>query len=187
MGVPALRCWHSASVARSVQGHADKTRDRNKAVRLLARKTQKLAETLLLANRSYRVPLPAVPSADEWANCMRTIAVIDDNTSMLKGLSRLLSAHGFEVQTYSSAELFLECLAKCDVDCLLLDVHLGGISGIDLQRLLTLSGTDLPVIFMTGIDSEATRQEAFDAGCVAYLRKPFSANLLIDAINKAGI
>ena len=117
-------------------------------------------------------------------NRMRTIAIIDDNPSMLKGLDRLLSAHGFRVQTFTSAELFLERFAECKADCLLLDIHLGGISGIDLQRRLTSSGTDLPVIFMTAIDNEATRQEAFDAGCVAYLRKPFLANLLIDAINK---
>ncbi|SDI02464.1 Response regulator receiver domain-containing protein [Bradyrhizobium lablabi] len=117
-------------------------------------------------------------------NRMRTIAIIDDNPSMLKGLDRLLSAHGFHVRTFTSAELFLENLPACEVDCLLLDIHLGGISGIDLQRRLTSSGTDLPVIFMTAIDNEATRQEAFDAGCVAYLRKPFLANLLIDAINK---
>jgi FixJ family two-component response regulator len=56
-------------------------------------------------------------------------------------------------------------------------------SGIDLQRRLNSSGTDLPVIFMTAIDDDATRQEAFDAGCIAYLRKPFLAKLLIDAIN----
>ena len=117
-------------------------------------------------------------------NRMRTIAVIDDNPSMLKGLDRLLSAHGFRVQTFTSAELFLERFAECKADCLLLDIHLGGISGIDLQRRLTSSGTDLPVIFMTAIDNEATRQEAFDAGCVAYLRKPFLAKMLIDAINR---
>jgi FixJ family two-component response regulator len=114
---------------------------------------------------------------------MRTIAIVDDNPSLLQGLSRLLSAHGFRVQTFASAELFLEDIAKCEADCLLLDIHLAGISGIDLQRQLTSSGTDLPVIFMTGIDNAATRQEAFDAGCVAYLRKPFLAKLLIDAIN----
>jgi FixJ family two-component response regulator len=117
-------------------------------------------------------------------NRMRTIAVIDDNPSMLKGLDRLLSAHGYRVQTFTSAEMFLESFAECEADCLLLDIHLGGISGIDLQRRLTSSGTDLPVIFMTAIDSKATRQAAFDAGCIAYLRKPFLANLLIDAINK---
>jgi FixJ family two-component response regulator len=117
-------------------------------------------------------------------NRVRTIAIVDDNPSLLKGLDRLLSAHGFRVQTFISAELFLERFAECSADCLVLDIHLGGISGIDLQRRLTSSGTDLPVIFMTAIDNDATRQEAFDAGCVAYLRKPFLANLLIDAINK---
>ena len=114
---------------------------------------------------------------------MRTIAIVDDNPSLLQGLSRLLSAHGFRVQTFASEELFLEDIANCEADCLLLDVHLAGISGIDLQRRLTSSGTELPVIFMTGIDNATTRQEAFDAGCVAYLRKPFLAKLLIDAIN----
>jgi FixJ family two-component response regulator len=85
---------------------------------------------------------------------------------------------------FSSAESFLEDIARCEADCLLLDIHLGGISGIDLQRRLTSSGTDLPVIFMTAIDSETTRQEAFDAGCIAYLKKPFLGKLLIDAINR---
>ena len=133
-----------------------------------------------------RLPLlKNIFSRSMWMdNRMRTIAVIDDNPSMLKGLDRLVSAHGFRVQTFTSAELFLERFAECKADCLLLDIHLGGISGIDLQRRLTSSGTDLPVIFMTAIDNEATRQDAFDAGCVAYLRKPFLANLLIDAINK---
>jgi CheY-like chemotaxis protein len=56
-------------------------------------------------------------------------------------------------------------------------------SGIDLKRRLTSSGSDMPVIFMTAIDNETTRQEAFEVGCVAYLRKPFLAKLLIDAIN----
>jgi FixJ family two-component response regulator len=114
---------------------------------------------------------------------MRTIAIVEDNPSMLQGLNRLLSAHGFRVQTFASAEMFLDDIAKCEADCLLLDIHLGGISGIDLQRQLTSSGKNLPVIFMTAIDTEATRQEAFDVGCVAYLKKPFLAKLLIDAIN----
>jgi FixJ family two-component response regulator len=116
---------------------------------------------------------------------MRTIAVVDDNSSMLQSLSRLLSAHGFQVETFPSAELFLDHLANCEAECLVLDIHLGGISGIDLQRQLRSSGAKLPVIFMTAIDTEATREEAFKAGCVAYLRKPFLAKLLIDAINDA--
>jgi FixJ family two-component response regulator len=113
---------------------------------------------------------------------MRTIAVVDDNPSMLQGLNRLLSAHGYRVQTFASAESFLEALAECEADCLLLDIHLGGISGIDLQRQLIASGRELPVIMMTAIDNEVTRQAAFDAGCVAYLKKPFLSKLLIDAV-----
>src|SRR5216683_3571905 len=117
---------------------------------------------------------------------MHTIAVIEDDPSMLQGLSRLLLAHGFLVEKFTSAESFLNGVGSCEVKCILVDIHLGGISGIDLKRRLTSSGSDLPVIFMTAIDNEATRQEAIDAGCVAYLRKPFLAKLLIDAINSVG-
>jgi FixJ family two-component response regulator len=116
-------------------------------------------------------------------NRMHTIAVVEDDPSMLQGLNRLLVARGFRVERFTSAELFLDGLANCEAECLLLDIHLGGISGIDLKRQLTSLGKNLPVIFMTAIDNEATRQEAFDVGCVAYLRKPFLAKLLIDAIN----
>jgi FixJ family two-component response regulator len=116
---------------------------------------------------------------------MRTIAVVDDNPGLLQGLSRLLSAHGFVVRTFASAEEFLDDVAGGEADCVLLDIHLGGQSGIALHRKLIASGRDLPVIFMTGVDSDATRQEAFDSGCVAYLKKPFRANELIDAINRS--
>jgi FixJ family two-component response regulator len=115
---------------------------------------------------------------------MRTIAVVEDDPSMLQGLSRLLSAHGFRVVGFTSAESFLDDVAQSEAACLVVDIHLGGISGIDLKRRLIASGSDFPVIFMTAIDSEATRQEAVEAGCVAYLRKPFLARLLIDAINQ---
>jgi FixJ family two-component response regulator len=114
---------------------------------------------------------------------MRIIAVVEDDPSMLQGLSRLLSAHGFRVVRFTSAESFLDSVAQCEAACLVVDIHLGGISGIDLKRKLTSSGNDFPVIFMTAADSEATRQEAVDAGCVAYLRKPFLSKLLIEAIN----
>jgi FixJ family two-component response regulator len=116
-------------------------------------------------------------------NRMRTIAVVEDDPSMLQGLNRLLLAHGYRVEKFTSAESFLGDVARCEAKCLLVDIHLGGMSGIDLKRRLASSGSDTPVIFMTAIDNEATRQEAFNAGCVAYLRKPFLAKLLIDAIN----
>jgi FixJ family two-component response regulator len=67
---------------------------------------------------------------------------------------------------------------------LLLDIHLGGISGIELQRRLAASGSRWPVIFMTANDDDATRTQAMDAGC-AYLQKPFTQHVLLNAISKA--
>jgi FixJ family two-component response regulator len=116
-------------------------------------------------------------------NRMHTIAIIEDDASMMQGLNRLLSAHGFCVQRFTSAESFLDDIVTCEAKCLVVDIHLGGMSGIDLKRRLASSGRNMPVIFMTAIDSEATRLDALDAGCIAYLRKPFLAKLLIDAIN----
>jgi FixJ family two-component response regulator len=79
----------------------------------------------------------------------------------------------------------LECESVQKATCLLLDIHLGGISGIELQRRLAASGSKWPVIFMTASDDEVTRNEAMDAGCIAYLRKPFAQDVLLNAISKA--
>lgn len=114
---------------------------------------------------------------------MRTIAIVEDDPSMLQGLNRLLSAHGYNVEAFSSAELFLEDAANCKAACLLIDIQLGGLSGIDLKRRLASSGSNLPVVFMTGINNEAVRREALEIGCVAFLQKPFLARLLIEAID----
>src|SRR3981081_4619091 len=83
-------------------------------------------------------------------NRMHTIAVIEDDPSMLRGLNRLLSAHGFRVQRFTSAESFLDNIATCEAKCIVVDIHLGGISGIDLQRLFTSSGRHLPGLISTG-------------------------------------
>jgi FixJ family two-component response regulator len=115
----------------------------------------------------------------------KVILVVDDDASMLKSVTRLLKVHGFVTQTFSSAEELLNRGGTSDATCLLLDIHLGGISGIELHRRLAAAGSRLPIIFMTAIDDESVRQEAIDAGCVAYLRKPFGVNLLLDAIGKA--
>ena len=133
-----------------------------------------------------RLPLlKNIFSRSMWmGNRMRTIAVIDDNPSMLKGLDRLLSAHGFRVQTFTSAELFLERFAECKADCLLLDIHLGGISGIDLQRRLTSSGIDLPVIFIAAGSSWQIEAARRAVPTVRVLRKPFSMTTLLAMIRE---
>ena len=113
------------------------------------------------------------------------VIVVDDNSGFLKSVARLLTVHGFTVRTFTSAEALLDNDVVRTADCLLLDIHLGGISGIELQRRLAASGSQCPVIFMTAIVDDTTRKEAMDAGCIAFLRKPFAPQLLLDAISKA--
>lgn len=104
---------------------------------------------------------------------------------MLKAAGVLLDAHGLASRKFASAEEFLSSAAAAQVDCLLLDIDLGGMSGIELRRYLKAEGSGLPVIFMTALDDEATRQQALSVGCVTCLRKPFAARQLMDAIGDA--
>jgi FixJ family two-component response regulator len=114
-----------------------------------------------------------------------TVAVVDDDPSMLKATADLLDARGFSASLFTSAEDFLDSGEAEHVDCLLLDIHLGGMSGIELRQQLSTLSPGLPVIFMTALDDEAIRQQALRVGCVACLRKPFSAREVMDAIEKA--
>jgi FixJ family two-component response regulator len=113
------------------------------------------------------------------------VIVVDDNPAFLKSVTRLLGVHGFETRTFVSAEALLDSDGARKATCLLLDIHLGGISGIELRRRLAAAGSNCPVIFMTAMDDDATRNEAMAAGCIAYLKKPFAPQLLLDAIAKA--
>ena len=121
------------------------------------------------------------------ATAPTTVIVVDDDQGFLKAVTRLLTVHGFATRTFTSAEALLESGGARGATCLLLDINLGGISGIELQRHLAASGARYPIIFMTAIDDEATRKEAIAGGCVAYLRKPFAPHLLLDAIAKVAV
>jgi FixJ family two-component response regulator len=116
----------------------------------------------------------------------KLVVVVDDDPSMLTGVQRLLTAKGFDTAVFTSAEALLDGAAGDGVACYILDIHLGGMSGIELRRQLAAKGCTVPIIFMTAFDDEATQQEALDAGCIAYLHKPFPASLLIGAIDKIG-
>jgi FixJ family two-component response regulator len=114
---------------------------------------------------------------------MRSVVlVVDDDPGMLRAVERLLKAHGLDAAAFASAEDLIDRADFADAVCLVLDIHLNGMSGIELRRRLALSGVSLPVIFMTANDSEATRNAAVQAGCLAYLLKPFPAKQLMDAI-----
>src|SRR5262249_16534428 len=114
----------------------------------------------------------------------KLVAIVDDELTMLKAMERLLKARGFATRVFASAEAFLEDDARYEVSCLVLDIHLGGMSGLELQRRLKKSGSQLPIIFVTAIDNEAVHQQAMDAGCIAYLRKPVLARLLLGAVER---
>lgn len=111
--------------------------------------------------------------------------MIDDDPSMLRSVERLLNANGFVTEGYSSAEAFLNHAQTSVLRCIVLDIHLGGMSGIELWYRLKHAGINLPVIFITAVDDETLEREALNAGCIAYLHKPFPAESLVAAINSA--
>ena len=113
------------------------------------------------------------------------IAVVDDDGFLREALGSLLAAHGYQAELYDSAEEFLASLAWSKAQCLLLDVHLDGACGIELGRGLAAAGRRFPIIYMTGSPDEALRGRALDAGCVAFLTKPFTPVALAEAVMAA--
>lgn len=119
------------------------------------------------------------------SNGKTNIAVVDDDDSFARALSRLLRVSGFEVETYPSGEAFLVPRRLRQPDCLVLDIQLQGMSGLNLLRRVRELGSITPVIFVTGSDAPEAREEAERAGCIAYLRKPVGGRALLEALAKA--
>ena len=128
---------------------------------------------------------PASFKATKLETPRRTVAIVDDDSSMRKSMERLLNAFGYKTVAFDSAERFLESDRAETLGCLVLDIHLGKMSGIQLRRRLSETGFSLPVIFVTAVDDDLLEADARDAGCVAYLRKPFAARFLLSAIDEA--
>ena len=113
------------------------------------------------------------------------IYVVDDDLSVRNGLENLLRSAGFTVRTYSSAQEFLAS-ARADVpSCLLLDVQLPGLSGLDLQQELAKGDVQIPIIFITGHGDIPMSVKAMKSGAVEFLTKPFRDQDLLDAIHQA--
>jgi FixJ family two-component response regulator len=113
------------------------------------------------------------------------VAVVDDDSSILRSVGRLLETLGFRPELFGSAEAFMAEAGVVNPACLVSDIHMPGMSGIDLQLQLSRLGVSVPVIFITAHDSEATMRSVSEAGGVACLRKPFSASALLEAVKKA--
>jgi len=101
---------------------------------------------------------------------------------MCAALSRLLQLAGYDVRSYFSAEAFLDDPHHASTRFVVADIQLGGMSGFTLQRKLLQEIPGIPFAFITAHDEVDTRKEANAAGCVIYLRKPFSGRVLLDAI-----
>ncbi len=110
------------------------------------------------------------------------IYVVDDDASVCKAMRRLLKSAGFSVQAFQSTQDFMSVARPQASDCLLVDVEMPGMSGLELQRQLVESGVRIPVIFITALDEDHLRQEARDAGAAGFFRKPCDCQALLDAI-----
>ncbi len=111
-----------------------------------------------------------------------TVYLVDDDSSSLKGLTRLLLAAGYEVNAYASSDELLKSPITDKNACLILDARMPGISGVDLQAELATKGVKLPVIFVTADDDEETRKKARAFKAAGFFRKPVDGPALLDAI-----
>jgi CheY-like chemotaxis protein len=111
------------------------------------------------------------------------VAIVDDEEPVRKALKRLLRAAGLEAETYASGREFLEASALRPPDCLVLDLHMPGMSGLQVLRELRETPDAPPTVIITAYDEPATREQCLAAGASAYLRKPLDERLLLNAIS----
>lgn len=113
------------------------------------------------------------------------IAVIDDDASMRGALTRLLRSYGYRASEYDSADAFLALAPAPDVACIVTDINMPGLSGIDLKHRLTEHGSLTPVIMITARTETELHERAHSSGAACVLRKPFASDALIGCIQKA--
>jgi FixJ family two-component response regulator len=116
----------------------------------------------------------------------RFISVVDDDASVRGALDSLLRSGGLSVALFASAEEFLPSPARGKTGCLILDLRMPGMNGLELQQRLATSGERIPIIILTAHDDEEARTRALGAGAVAFLQKPFDAKTLLGAV-EAGL
>jgi FixJ family two-component response regulator len=121
--------------------------------------------------------------SDDMARAL--IAVVDDDASFLRSIGRLLRSVGYAVKTFGSAREFLASLPGCSPRCVVLDIHMPEMTGLELQDWLAAQGSCVPVILMTAYDTPQTRQRAHEAGSFGLLLKPFDKQALLDAVAAA--
>jgi FixJ family two-component response regulator len=115
----------------------------------------------------------------------KAVFVVDDDPSTLRGVKRLLREHGYDSVLFQSAEAFQNQGNFDQAFCVILDINLKDVSGIEVRHRLKAAGISVPVIYITGNEDHTVRMTAMESGCIAFLTKPFSAKSLMDPIEKA--
>jgi FixJ family two-component response regulator len=119
------------------------------------------------------------------SNDLRRVAVVDDDAEVRMALTRLVASAGFAVETFASGAEFMRSVEDHEPDCLLLDLHMPGMSGFELQVALAAAHQALPVVVITGHDTPDSRGRSLQLGAKAYLSKPVDDDDLLAAIDRA--
>jgi FixJ family two-component response regulator len=118
-------------------------------------------------------------------NNQSIVMIVDDDDSIRKAVRRLMKSFGFAIETFASAEEFLDSDRLEKTSCLILDVHMPGMNGLELQERIVASSLAIPIIFITAFNDGRTRADALKAGAVGYLIKPFADEELLNCIHAA--
>ena len=116
---------------------------------------------------------------------MRLVSIVDDDESLRRSVKNLLTSVGFQVETFASAEAFLQSAHRADTRCVVLDLRMPGMSGLDLLLHLAADGSPIPVVILTAHSDDEARRRMLQAGAVAFLGKPFHGEALVGAVRRA--
>jgi FixJ family two-component response regulator len=119
------------------------------------------------------------------ANEVRLVSIVDDDESLRRSVKNLLTSVGFRVETFASAEAFLQSAHRADTRCVVLDLQMPGMSGVDLLVHLAATSAPIPVVILTAHSDDDARRRTLQAGAVAFLGKPFYGEALLGAVRRA--
>ena len=116
---------------------------------------------------------------------VQVVSIVDDDASLRRSVRNLLTSVGFLVETFASAEAFLGSVHRDNTGCLVLDFRMEGMDGLELLKHLVAAGSCIPVVILTAHGDDDLRDRALQSGAVAFLSKPFHADVLLDAVRTA--
>jgi len=115
----------------------------------------------------------------------RVVCIVDDDASLRRSLRNLLMSVGFSVETFQSAEAFLDSVDRDRIGCVVLDLRMAGMSGLDVLKHLVATGSRIPAIMLTAHADDETRRRSLEAGAVAFLEKPVRSAVFLEAVRTA--